>query len=103
MKSNFETFEKWQSDYVITVASAVKYGGVLESLALMSFGNQVGARVELADLETSLTGQLGGFVFTSQEDIPDAVKIGQTTTDFTLVVNGVNLDGQELQVALKVN
>ncbi len=29
-------------------ASAVKYGGVLESLALMSFGNQVGARVELA-------------------------------------------------------
>ncbi|WP_153048933.1 hypothetical protein, partial [Streptococcus suis] len=81
IKSNFETFEKWQSDYRITAASAVKYGGVLESLALMSFGNQIGARVELADLETSLTGQLGGFVFTSKEDIPDAVKIGQTTAD----------------------
>ncbi len=86
---------------MITAASAVKYGGVLESLALMSFGNQVGARVELADFETSLTGQLGGFVFTSQEDIPDAVKIGQTTTDFTLVVNGVNLSGQDLQVAFE--
>lgn len=36
---------------MITAASAVKYGGVLESLALMSFGNQVGARVELADLK----------------------------------------------------
>ncbi|MCY0530019.1 phosphoribosylformylglycinamidine synthase subunit PurQ, partial [Klebsiella pneumoniae] len=101
IKSNFKAFEKWQSDYVITAASAVKYGGVLESLALMSFGNQVGARVELADFETSLTGQLGGFVFTSQEDIPDAVKIGQTTTDFTLVVNGVNLSGQDLQVAFE--
>lgn len=48
-----------------------------------------------------MTGQLGGFVFTSQEDIPDAVKIGQTTTDFTLVVNGVNLSGQDLQVAFE--
>ncbi|NQJ68670.1 phosphoribosylformylglycinamidine synthase [Streptococcus suis] len=101
IKSNFETFEKWQSDYVITAASAVKYGGVLESLALMSFGNQIGARVELADLETSLTGQLGGFVFTSKEDIPDAVKIGQTTADFTLLVNGVNLAGQDLQAAFE--
>ncbi|WP_153057969.1 hypothetical protein, partial [Streptococcus suis] len=64
IKSNFETFEKWQSDYAITAASAVKYGGVLESLALMSLGNQIGAEVELAELETSLTGQLGGFVFT---------------------------------------
>ncbi|MFX4002036.1 hypothetical protein ACJBX4_10375, partial [Streptococcus suis] len=34
-------------------------------------------------------------------DIPDAVKIGQTTADFTLLVNGVNLAGQDLQVAFE--
>ncbi|MFI3150980.1 phosphoribosylformylglycinamidine synthase [Streptococcus suis] len=101
IKSNFETFEKWQSQYSITAASAVKYGGVLESLALMTFGNHIGARVQLEQVDTSLTGQLGGFVFTSAEEIDGALKIGQTTTDFTLVVNGINLSGTELQAAFE--
>ncbi|MGQ7331359.1 phosphoribosylformylglycinamidine synthase [Streptococcus suis] len=101
IKSNFETFEKLQSQYSITAASAVKYGGVLESLALMTFGNHMGARVQLEQVETSLKGQLGGFVFTSAEEIDRALKIGQTTADFTLVVNGVNLSGAELQAAFE--
>ncbi|MFW5458143.1 phosphoribosylformylglycinamidine synthase [Streptococcus hyovaginalis] len=101
VKSNFETFKKWQSQYSITAASAVKYGGVLESLALMTFGNHIGARVQLDQVDTSLTGQLGGFVFTSAEEIDGALKIGQTTADFTLVVNGVNLSGTELQAAFE--
>lgn len=101
IKSNFETFEKWQSQYSITAASAVKYGGVLESLALMTFGNHIGARVQLEQVDTSLTGQLGGFVFTSAEEIDGALKIGQTTADFTLVVNGINLSGTELQAAFE--
>ena len=101
IKSNFETFASLQNDYEITAASAVKYGGLLESLALMSFGNQIGAQVELSDLETSLTGQLGGFVFTSKQDIQGAVKIGQTTKDFTVVVNGVNLSGNKLVAAFE--
>lgn len=101
IKSNFETFEKWQSQYSITAASAVKYGGVLENLALMTFGNHIGTRVQLDQVDTSLTGQLGGFVFTSAEEIDGALKIGQTTTDFTLVVNGVNLSGTELQAAFE--
>lgn len=101
IKSNFETFEKWQSQYSITAASAVKYGGVLENLALMTFGNHIGARVQLDQVDTSLTGQLGGFVFTSAEEIDGALKIGQTTADFTLVVNGVNLPGTELQAAFE--
>ncbi|WP_170238951.1 phosphoribosylformylglycinamidine synthase [Streptococcus suis] len=101
IKSNFETFEKWQSQYSITAASAVKYGGVLESLALMTFGNHIGAAVQLEQVDTSLTGQLGGFVFTSAEEIDGALKIGQTTADFTLVVNGVNLSGAELQAVFE--
>lgn len=101
IKSNFETFEKWQSQYAITAASAVKYGGVLESLALMTFGNHIGASIQLEQVDSSLTGQLGGFVFTSAEEIDGALKIGQTTADFTLLVNGVNLSGTELQAAFE--
>ncbi len=37
----------------------------------MSFGNRIGATVEIAELDSSLTAQLGGFVFTSDELIAD--------------------------------
>ena len=101
IKSNFTQFEAIQADHKVTSASAVKYGGVLEALALATFGNHIGATVELADLDTSLTAQLGGFVFTSPEDIAGVAKIGQTAADFTLTVNGVTLDGRKLDSAFQ--
>ena len=55
IKSNFVQFEAIQADHKVTAASAVKYGGVVEALALATFGNHIGANVELADLDTSLT------------------------------------------------
>lgn len=101
IKSNFTQFEAIQANHKVTSASAVKYGGVLEALALATFGNHIGATVELADLDTSLTAQLGGFVFTSPEDIAGVAKIGQTVADFTLVVNDVTLDGRKLDSAFQ--
>ena len=101
IKSNFAQFEAIQADHKVTSASAVKYGGVVESLALATFGNHIGATVQLADLDTSLTAQLGGFVFTSPEDIAGVAKIGQTAADFTLVVNDVTLDGRKLDSAFQ--
>ena len=101
IKSNFAKFEAIQADHKVTAASAVKYGGVVEALALATFGNHIGANVELADLDTSLTAQLGGFVFTSPEEIAGVAKIGQTVTDFTLTVNGVTLDGHKLDSAFQ--
>ena len=101
IKSNFTQFEAIQANHKVTSASAVKYGGVLEALALATFGNHIGATVELADLDTSLTAQLGGFVFTSPEDIAGVAKIGQTAADFTLVVNDVTLDGRKLDSAFQ--
>ena len=96
IKSNFAQFEAIQADYKVTSASAVKYGGVLEALALATFGNHIGATVTLENIETALTAQLGGFVFTSPEEISGVAKIGQTVVDFTLTVNGVTLDGHKL-------
>ena len=101
IKSNFAKFEAIQADHKVTSASAVKYGGVVEALALATFGNHIGANVELANLDTSLTAQLGGFVFTSPEEIAGVTKIGQTVADFTLLVNGVTLDGHKLDSAFQ--
>ncbi|WP_296125880.1 phosphoribosylformylglycinamidine synthase [uncultured Streptococcus sp.] len=101
IKSNFAKFEAIQADHKVTSASAVKYGGVLEALALATFGNHIGATVTLENLETALTAQLGGFVFTSPEDIAGVSKIGQTAADFTLTVNGVTLDGRKLDSAFQ--
>ena len=100
-KSNFAQFEALQKAYKVTSASAVKYGGVLESLALATFGNHIGAEVTLPELETALTAQLGGFVFTSPAEIAGVEKIGQTSVDFTLLVNGVKLDGHKLDSAFQ--
>ena len=101
IKSNFAKFEAIQADYKVRSASAVKYGGVVEALALATFGNHIGATVTLENLETALTAQLGGFVFTSPEDIAGVAKIGQTAADFTLTVNGVTLDGHKLDSAFQ--
>ena len=101
IKSNFAQFEDIQAAHKVTSALAVKYGGVVESLALATFGNHIGAEVTLPELETALTAQLGGFVFTSPEEIAGVEKIGQTSADFTLLVNGVKLDGQKLDSAFQ--
>lgn len=101
IKANFSQFEAIQAQHKITAASAVKYGGVLESLALMTFGNRIGASVEIAELDSSLTAQLGGFVFISVEEIADVVKIGQTQADFTVTVNGNDLAGASLLSAFE--
>ena len=101
IKSNFAKFEAIQADHKVTSASAVKYGGVVEALALATFGNHIGATVTLENLETALTAQLGGFVFTSPEEISGVAKIGQTSADFTLTVNGVKLDGHKLDSAFQ--
>ena len=101
IKSNFAKFEAIQADHKVTAASAVKYGGILEALALATFGNHIGATVTLENLETALTAQLGGFIFTSPEEIAGVAKIGQTVADFTLAVNGVTLDGHKLDSAFQ--
>lgn len=101
IKGNFEKFADLQKQYRITAASAVKYGGLMESLALMTFGNHIGVDVQVDNLDTSLTGQLGGFVFSSPDEIDGLVKLGQTNSDFRLLVNDVNLSGEKLLAAFE--
>lgn len=101
IKSNFISFSTLQEEYSITAASAIKYGGLLESLAVMSFGNRIGAEVTVSDLEHVLQGQLGGFVFTSPDDIDGVDKIGFTTLDHDISLNGQVLSGSNLASAFE--
>ncbi|WP_159584244.1 phosphoribosylformylglycinamidine synthase [Streptococcus halichoeri] len=101
IKANFSNFKAIQEKYPITAAAAVKYGGVLESLALMTFGNRIGAQVQLDQVEDSLSAQLGGFIFTSPLEIAELVPIGQTTEDFTVTVNQTVLSGAALLEAFE--
>ncbi|MGT2768051.1 phosphoribosylformylglycinamidine synthase [Streptococcus ictaluri] len=99
--SNLKTLSLIQDNYQISSASALKYGGLLEGLSLATFGNHIGAVVDIPELSTSLSAQLGGFLITSKEEIPEAIKIGQTSSDFNLVVNGISLSGDTLLKAFE--
>lgn len=101
IKENFRRFTEIQDKYKVTAAAAVKYGGVVEALSLMTFGNQIGASLELDQLETSLQGQLGGFVFTSPDEIEGLLAIGQTIKEAHLIVNGVDLPIADLQASFE--
>lgn len=96
IKSNFDLLTDLQAHHRITAAISTKAGGFGEAIALMAFGNHIGADVALSDISDLLKAQFAGFIFTSPEDLSGVTKIGRTTTDFNLVVNGVSLSGETL-------
>ena len=81
----------------IVAAYAVGFGGVAEALAKMSFGNRIGAEVELPE-EQLFAYDYGSIVVESihEIDAPCAVRLGCTTTDEALTVNGVRMPLDEL-------
>lgn len=96
IKQNFKTMSSLQEKYNITACISIKYGGLLESLALMMFGNKIGALIDLADTSHSLSAQLGGFVFTSADEIKELKPLGRTSDKFELCINGDAINGDEL-------
>ncbi|MGO2385137.1 MAG: phosphoribosylformylglycinamidine synthase, partial [Pseudolactococcus laudensis] len=96
IKSNFDLLTDLQAKHKITAAISTKAGGFGEAIALMTFGNHIGADLALSDISDIIKAQFAGFIFTSPEEIAGVTKIGRTTTDFSLVVNGVSLSGETL-------
>ena len=76
----------------ITSAWAVGFGGVAEALAKMSFGNGIGANVEVSDSDLFGWGY-GSIVVESQKplDFPHFELLGMTTEGDALVVNGESM------------
>lgn len=101
VRANLELLSSIQQRYTVTATASIRYGGLLESLSLMMVGNRIGATVQVDQLATTLKGQLAGFIFTSPEEISGFVKLGRTTDDFDLVVNGQRLSGDKILSAFE--
>ncbi len=81
----------------ITAAWAVGFGGVAEALAKMSFGNGIGAEVEVSESDLFGWGY-GSIVVESCKplDYPHFELLGRTTEGGELVVNGERMNIAEL-------
>ncbi|MDR0846223.1 MAG: phosphoribosylformylglycinamidine synthase [Lactobacillales bacterium] len=86
-----------------TAAISTKSGGFAEALSLMTFGNRIGAKVELADTTDLIVAKYAGFIFTSAEDLNVAgvELIGKTTAEFAIQINDVVIDGAEAAQAFE--
>ena len=96
VKANFNLVSELQASYKITAAISTKAGGVGEAIALMTFGNKIGAKVDFNQVSDLIKAEFAGFIITSPDEISGLQKIGQTTEDFILEINGVSLSGDTL-------
>ncbi len=80
----------------MTSASAVKYGGVVESLACYLWKNYIGAEVTLPELKSFDSSILGVCLHISSEEIASREDWINSKADFTLTQRCVKLDGHKL-------
>ncbi|MDE5808298.1 MAG: phosphoribosylformylglycinamidine synthase, partial [Muribaculaceae bacterium] len=84
----------------ITAAYAVDFGGVGEAVAKMSFGNEIGAEINIDEKDLFASGN-GSIVVESEGDldIPGALLIGQTIENPELIINGEKITIEEARKA----
>ncbi|OYQ81858.1 phosphoribosylformylglycinamidine synthase [Ignatzschineria sp. F8392] len=102
IKRNFEVFEKIHRQYKIYAASSVRQGGVAESLAMMSFGNRIGANIENISEHDLFRPQYGAFVITTRQALPeseDYIAIGTTLSEYRFDYGQITILGSTLQAA----
>ena len=101
LKRNFDFVSSAIEQGKIVAAYAVGFGGVAEAVAKMSFGNKVGAAVEMAD-EALFDYAYGSIVVEAAEELSfeAAEKIGQTVEEASVTFNGEKFCIDSLQ---KVN
>ncbi len=75
----------------IVAASVVKYGGIAEAVAKMSFGNKIGA--EVTTVEAPFSIMPGSIIFESKVELDGNLftEIGRTTDSDELVINGASV------------
>ena len=97
LKRNFGFVSDAIGRGTIRSAWAVGFGGVAEALAKMSFGNGIGAEVEIAE-EKLFDYAYGSIVVESAEPLEyaDALLLGRTVAAGSLNVNGAEVSIEEL-------
>ena len=84
----------------ITAAYAVDFGGVGEAVAKMSFGNEIGADININETELFASGN-GSIVVEAEGelDIPGAILLGKTIDSPELIINGEKISIEDARKA----
>lgn len=100
LKKQFDKMHEAVLEGKIHAAWAIGRGGVAEAVAKMSFGNEIGAHVLLAEDEM-FSSMYGSFLIEASGDIeiPGAIGIGYTQESPELDINGENFKIAELREA----
>lgn len=95
LKQSFALVHKHIQQGTIIAASTVKFGGLAEALAKMSFGNKIGIKVETNEPLYDIS--IGSIVVESKKEIQDEnfVCIGKTTADGRISINDIWLSVDE--------
>ena len=87
LRNNFTKVKELVDAKTIVSASTVKFGGVAESVAKMSFGNKIGAHVETHEDVYELS--IGSLIVESTQEISadNFILIGKTTDNNEIFIN----------------
>ncbi len=92
-------FEKIQAKKIVSVKT-IKDGGIAVALAKMSFGNRLGAEVEVSE-NLLLSKNIGSLIIESTENLehPKLQKIGKVANDNNITINKLPSSIFQLQTA----
>lgn len=98
LKENFMAIESYISKGIIKSGYALGAGGLIEALSKMSFGNAIGASVEVPE-EELFKLQYGSILVEASEKInhPGFIEVGTTAASPYMMINGEKLDIFELE------
>ena len=93
LKANFDAFHRLVEEGKVSAAYTIGMGGVAEAVTKMAFGSNIGANINLSENDL-FNYNYGSILFASSEElnIQNLEKIGTTTAEATLVVNGESFD-----------
>jgi len=103
LKQNYSYLHQLILDGTVSAASSVKYGGIAEAVAKMSFGNHIGVEIN-SELEL-FDADLGSIVFESNTKLnhPNLVLLGRTIESPEIKVNGTSISIEDAVKAWQGN
>ncbi|MBR4154526.1 MAG: phosphoribosylformylglycinamidine synthase subunit PurQ, partial [Paludibacteraceae bacterium] len=93
LKENFDAFHALVEEGAVSAAYTIGMGGVAEAVTKMSFGSNVGVNINLSENDL-FNYNYGSILFASSKELnlQNVEKLGTTTADATVVVNGESFD-----------
>ncbi|KQT18540.1 phosphoribosylformylglycinamidine synthase [Chryseobacterium sp. Leaf404] len=90
-------FENIKAGKIVSVKT-VKEGGVAVALAKMSFGNRLGAQINIAEENVLLSKNIGSLIIESTEELSSVYLqlIGEVENSKTLKISGLNFEIEKL-------